>query len=259
MKKDVISKEILKEIIKDIAKYILKIEINNLEFIDSENQRVESRRADIVALVDKKFILHLEIQSSYEKDMPLRMLRYYTDIKLNSKYPIFQYVVYLGKGNLPNKIEDKLLKYEYNLIDMKKIDCNYFLNQNTPEAIVLAILCDFKGKKPTEIAEHIITKLKTLTDENGFRKYVIMLEELANSQELKEYIKEAEVRLSDVRLEDLPSYEIALIRVIEKGLKNGFDINALSLLTGMKEEEIKKIKEEIKKIKEKLENETKRC
>jgi len=138
---------------------------------------------------------------------------------------------------------------------MKTIDCNYFLNQNTPEAIVLAILCDFKGKKPTEIAEHIITKLKTLTDENGFRKYVIMLEELANSQELKEYIKEAEVRLSDVRLEDLPSYEIGYERaleqtklaVIKNGLKNGVDIKILSLLTNMKEEEIKKIKEELEK------------
>jgi len=57
----------------------------------------------------------------------------------------------------------------------------------------------------------------------------------------------------------LPSYEIgyerALIKgieqtkseVIKNGLKNGVDIKILSLLTNMKEEEIKKIKEELEK------------
>jgi len=45
MSKDIVSKEIVKKLVIDIAKYILNIEINDLEFIDKELQRVEDRRA----------------------------------------------------------------------------------------------------------------------------------------------------------------------------------------------------------------------
>jgi len=222
MEKDVISKDIIKNIVKDISKYILHLEINELEFLDTESHRIESRRADIVALVDKRFILHLELQSSYDSNMIYRMLRYYTDIKQkNKKYPVYQYVVYLGKKSLKSSLTDVGLNYSYRLIEMKKIDCNYFLAQNTPDAIVLAILCDFKSKDESEIVGIILDKIKTLTDENGFRRYVIMLEELATSQEVKEGLKEFEMRLSDVKFEDLPSYKIVLKRGIEQGIEQG--------------------------------------
>ena len=222
MEKDTITKEIFKNIVEDIAKYILKLEIQNLSFIDMESQRIESRRADIVALVDDKFILHIELQSSYDSEMPYRMLRYYTDIKQNNKkYPIHQYVVYLGKQNIKNNLKDAGLDYNYNLIDMKKIDCEYFLEQNTPDALVLAILCDFKTKSETEVINFILNKLKKLTDENGFRRYVIMLEELAKTQEVKDGIKELKMRLSDVKFEDLVSYQIVLERGFNKGISQG--------------------------------------
>jgi len=222
MYKDTISKDILKNIIVDIAKYILKIEIKQINFIETESQRVESKRADIVALVDNSFILHLEIQSSYDSNMLYRMMRYYVDIKQNNKsYPIYQYVIYLGKQNLKTKIKDNLVDYSYNLIDMKSLDCEYFLNQNKPDALVLAILCDFKDKTESEVVSLILNKLKHLTDESGFRRYVIMLEELATTQELKEGIKEFEMRLSDVKFEDLVSYKIVLNRGIEQGIEQG--------------------------------------
>jgi len=34
---------------------------------------------------------------------------------------------------------------------MHSIDYQYFINQNTPDAIVMAILCDFKGEPEKEI------------------------------------------------------------------------------------------------------------
>ena len=82
MQKDIISKEILKETIEDISKYILNIELNRFEFIDKEFERIEGKRADIVLNVDNNYILHLEIQSSYDHLMSNRMLRYCLDIKL---------------------------------------------------------------------------------------------------------------------------------------------------------------------------------
>ena len=63
MQKDTISKDILKTIIQDISLYILKLDIQKLELLDMEFERVESRRADIVAKINDEFLLHLEIQN----------------------------------------------------------------------------------------------------------------------------------------------------------------------------------------------------
>ena len=88
-KKDIISKEVINTLVKDIAKYILHIEVDKLTLIDKEFQRVEDRRADVVANVDDKYILHLEIQNQNDKTMPLRMMRYFTDISFITK-PTYQ-------------------------------------------------------------------------------------------------------------------------------------------------------------------------
>jgi len=181
-RKDLISKDILKELLKDIAKYFLNLEINNITFLDKELERIEKREADIVANVDDKFILHLEIQNSNDKTMANRMLRYYTDILKITNLPIKQYLIYIGKEKpkFELKIDRDLIKYSYNFIDIKDIDCEVLLNQNSPEALVLAILCDFKDKKPKDVIKYIIDRLRDYTDENlnQYRKYIMMLETL---------------------------------------------------------------------------------
>jgi hypothetical protein len=48
-----------------------------------------------------------------------------------------------------------------------------------------------------------------------------MLEEISTLRNLKEVIKEVNMRLSDIRWEDLPSYEIGMQKGIQKGLEKG--------------------------------------
>jgi hypothetical protein len=65
----------------------LDIEDDSIELLETEQQRIELRRADLVARVrqrhsEESFILHLEIQNDNDAAMPLRMLRYFTDIQL---------------------------------------------------------------------------------------------------------------------------------------------------------------------------------
>ena len=147
-KKDIVSKEIVTKLVKEIAKYILNIEVNNLTLLDKEFQRVEDRRADVVANVDNKYILHIEIQNNNHKQMELRMMRYYTDIKFITTLPVKQYLIYIGKEKLRmnNYIKDFDFTYKYNIIDVKNIDCETFIKMDTPESLVLSILCDFKDK-----------------------------------------------------------------------------------------------------------------
>ena len=221
--KDIISKDAINTLIIDIAKYILKIDVQTLTLIDKEFQRVEDRKADVVANIDDKFILHLEIQNQNDKNMPLRMMRYYTDIKFITRLPIKQYLIYIGKNSLsmPNYVKDEDFIYKYNIIDMKNIDCEEFIKLDTPDSLVLAILCDFKDKNKQSIINYIIKRLKELTDDKDFRKYMIMLEELSENRKLKELVKQGEKMLSEINYTKLPSYELGFEIGEETGIQKG--------------------------------------
>ena len=52
---------------------------------------------------------------------------------------------------------------------------------------------------------------------------MLKLEELSSLRDLKEVFKECEMRLSEVRLEDLPSYEIGFKKGIDDGFKQGIE------------------------------------
>ncbi len=221
MKKDLVSKEIIKEILKDIAKYFLNLEINdNITFLDKELKRIEKREADIVANINDEFILHLEIQNSNDKNMPIRMARYYLDILSITDLPIKQYVIYIGKHkpNFQIELNRDLFSYKYNFIDVKTIDCDLLLKQNSPDALVLAILCDFKDKNPKDVIQYIINNLRNHTEGNEYKKYVLMLETLSSNRDLEKTVKEVEM-LRTTTYQDLPSWQIGL----EMGQKEGFE------------------------------------
>ncbi len=229
MKKDTTTKKVIKTITEDIAKYILDLDISEVEFIDKELQRVEKREADIVAKCNingNLEILHIEIQNNNDSKMPLRMMRYYTDIKtLYPKLPIRQYLIYIGKDKCYIKagIKDTDIEFRYNLIDMHTIDCEKLLQMDTPDALVLSILCDFKGRDEREIIKYILSRLRELTDndEHKLDKYMLILDTLSGNRELQDVVKEVAKMLRDTRFEDLPIYQVVLERGIERGIEKG--------------------------------------
>ncbi len=229
MKKDITAKDTIKTITQDIAKYILELNVTDIEFVDKELQRIEKREADIVALcrVDgTKAILHLEIQNDNDKTMHHRMLRYYTDIKQRfDPLPIYQYLVYIGKPKLSMqaKIVETNISFSYNIIDMHTIDCQKFLSMDSPDALVLAILCDFKDRDEKDVITYIITRLRELTKDNNHKlgKYMLALEELSTNRNLQNTLEEVERMLRDMKIEELPGYKIALERGVERGMQKG--------------------------------------
>jgi len=226
-KKDIISKDVITKLIKDIAKYILNIEVNNLTLIDKELQRVEDRKADVIANVDNKYILHIEIQNQNDKTMPLRMMRYFTDIAFISDLPIKQYMIYIGKEklNMSNIIKGIDFEYKYNIIDMKTIDCEKFIKLDTPDSLVLAILCDFKDKNPQDIVNYIIKRLyeHSKNNEKMFREYMLMLEELSKNRNLEKAVQKGEDMLTEINYETLPSFYLGFEKGEEKGIEKGIE------------------------------------
>jgi hypothetical protein len=225
--KDIVSKEVLQHLAADIANLLLALDIeqDSVELLQTEQQRVESRRADMVARMRKrqtgeKLILHVEIQNANDNTMPIRMLRYLSDILL--QYPdeqVYQYVVYIGKRNLsmPNQLVQPAFSYHYYLLDMHDIDCSLLLMQDTPEALVIAILCDFKERPTQDVVNYIVTRLHELTgdDEQRFRNYYQMLETLAENRDLQTNLAEAKDMLTQVDVTRFSTYRWGL----EAGIK----------------------------------------
>ena len=139
-KKDIVSKQVIKHLTVDLAHYLLGLDIDpdRIELLPTEQQRIEDRRADLVARVvdratGREFILHIEIQNDNQAEMPLRMLRYYTDIRLSyPKHELRQFLVYIGKSPLTMAagIDEPGHQYHYQLIDMHNIDCEALLAQD---------------------------------------------------------------------------------------------------------------------------------
>jgi len=84
----------------------------------------------------------------------------------------------------PSLNEPELLDYRYGLLDMHQIDCAGLLAQDNPDALVLAVLCDFRDRKPQEIVTYIVRRLRELlgANERGFRDYMAMLEILSKNR-----------------------------------------------------------------------------
>ena len=153
-------------------------------------------------------------------------------------------------------INEKIDDYLTNILNFYKIADPVFFKDLLLDTID-------KDKNEREVIKQILSRLLQLTkNENEFKKYLLMLEELSTSRNLKEEIKEAEMGLQNLTWEDLPSYEIGLERGIEKGMqegiqkglekgliegeilayyKLGLDIQTISQKMKLPEEEIKKI------------------
>lgn len=232
--KDIISKHIFKRIFIDVATYIFKLPLAEVELIETESQRIEERRADLIAnVVDyqgKAFIVHLEIQNQNQAIMPDRMLRYLSDIRLNyPKQSVYQYLLYIGKApfSMADGITSEQLQYRYQVIDMHDLDYRFFLNQNSADALVLAILCDFKDTEPRAVVHEILQRLIAIQQNNikGLRDYVSMLEILADNRDLQLDIQE-EFKMLEVHIERLPSFVIGEERGIKKGIEQGIEQGA---------------------------------
>jgi len=252
MKKDITSKEAIAAITKDIAHHLLNLEVTNIEFVDKELKRIEKREADIVAkchIDGIEQILHLEIQNSNDKTMAKRMLRYYTEIKMRfDNLEIKQYIVYIGKAklNMSDTIRDKNLDYRYTIVDMHTIDCEELIKLDTPDALVLSILCDFKGRDELEVLLHITKRLTELTKDDEYRlsKYMLMLETLSENRDLKDKLEKAEEMLRDIKMEDLPSYSLGYKSGVNIGLSQGLSQGIVDTATMM----IKKFKLSVEEV-----------
>ena len=116
------------------------------------------------------------------------------------------------------------LSYRYEVIDMHQMDHRRFLDQAAPDAWLMAVLCDFKGRPAREVLHELLSKLLQASGEDSarFREYLSILEILASNRNLNVDIQE-EVKMLQIEIEQLPTYQIGKEQGIEKGIEKGLE------------------------------------
>ena len=230
--KDIISKRLLKRLLVDFGTQLFKLDIVEADLLSNEQPRIEGKRADLVARVKNangiSYILHIEVQNDNRVDVPLRMLRYYTDLALEHMgEEIRQYLLYIGKAPLtmPDHVQTPSWRYNYVVLDIRRVSSKNFLNSHNPDALVLAILCDPEGLNANALVVHIIKELRRLHGAklDSLRDSLMMLDILAGNRDLQNIVKKNAEMLIDV--EKLGIYQLVKekgeARGLEKGLAQG--------------------------------------
>lgn len=112
--------------------------------------------------------------------------------------------------------------YRYRVLDMHQVDCQALLDQDTPDAWVLAVLCDFQNRAPREIIHTILTRLLERLHDTPphLREYIEMLDILASNRDLNLNIHE-ELDMLAIDIEKLATYQIGLKKGRAKGIAEG--------------------------------------
>ena len=252
---DVISKSLVRQIVRGMAQHLLGLDIVELTELPNEKHRVEARHADIVMQATDQtggqFILHLELQNANHPRMPLRMLRYYTDIAWDHPdLPIYQYLIYTGTARLsmPDYVQHDDWRYEYRIVNVSDLDYQDFIVTDSPSALVLAILCDFKGQPTQIVLETILQRLTELLADtpDELRNHLKMMELLSANRNIEPLFKTVEMNmLSRMNIERMPSYQIGwelgeeigrqkmAFSIANSLLQQGVSIDIVSTTTGL--------------------------
>ena len=236
----------LREVISNLPHKFVEILTNKqgIKLLDTSLPNVKDKRADLIVELEDKTIFHLELQSSNDNKMAYRMLEYYLLIKekFNTE-KIYQLVLYVGfkKINMKNFIDNDVLKFKYNLKDIREIDCNsLFLSEDLDDKII-AVLCNIENKN--KYVNLIIENILKL-DENERKDYIIKLLSFSRyrpdiNERLLNDIKEKVMPIT-IDLQNDPYFNKGLKTGIQKGIQKG-KIIVLKELGFSKEEIAKKL------------------
>jgi predicted transposase YdaD len=136
----------LRDIISNIPHKFVEILTGKraVKILDNTFPSVKERKADLILEMEDGSIFHLELQTNNDKDMPFRMAEYLLLIakKYNTKN-VNQMVLYVGDGkpNMETDLRVGRMTYDYELRDIKEIECKELLDSDSIEDKILAVLC----------------------------------------------------------------------------------------------------------------------
>ena len=248
---DKILKENIGELFLVLSKKYLRVEIKHSEELKDKLQTTLEKEADFLRKVEtpqgEQLIVHLEFQTSDEKQMVYRMQEYFAILQKKYQLPVRQFVIYVGE-KLP-QMRTELSRNEvftgFELMNLKEIHYTQLLDSNIPEEVILAILGDFNNQTSEKVLRQIIVKLQKLSNAPiTLNKYLRQLFVFARLRNLTEVTQK---QLNTMAF----TYDIEKDAFFKRGKEKGREEGRLEgRLEGMQEGKLEGIQEGLQKGKE---------
>jgi len=199
-------------------------------WLNVEFPEVQQTHVDLLGVAQNRQLIGLELQSTNDMNLPLRMAEYaLRTYRLYGEFPD-QYVLYVGEAELrmPSELAGPRFACRYQILDIRSIDEEWRLNSPFAGDNILAILTNNRDRRQT--IQRILQRIATLeTDRRGdaFQKLTI----LAELRKLGDTIK-AEVKHMPI-LDDIMDHDLlgpAIRQGMQKGLEQGVQRGELTIL-----------------------------
>jgi hypothetical protein len=145
---------------------------HNIEF-----PKVESRRADLLGETENGELVHIELQSSNDEDMPRRMLEYYLDVHRElHRYPT-QVLLYVGDKapGMETRLHGPNLDYSYRLVDVRDLDGERLLKSERVDDNIVALLTRLSDRRrAAQLVLQQIAALVSPAREEAFERLFIL-------------------------------------------------------------------------------------
>jgi predicted transposase YdaD len=229
----------IKEIFQSLPQRLLQMLCGSeiTELLTVEQPSVKMRKPDFVARLKNGRILHLEIQSGDEANMPWRMLEYYPPIRREYGQPPIQVVLYVGEEaiNIAASIEEDRLSYSYDAIDIREFDGEPLIESDSPADNLIAILCRVDDIR--EASQRILEKLSQLPGKEAKDAVakLLVLSKLRKSQNIVAEEVKRIMQLTREDLIDIPIISDAILLSEEMAEERGEKKGEASMLSTMLE------------------------
>lgn len=183
---DKIFKENIEELLPFLVTRLLGVNADQLEEMPDELQITTERKPDFLKKVNdpnEPYLLHIEFQSKRDYEMPYRMNEYYAMLLRKYRIPVRQVVLQIGRpvSARTARLTTDVLRFRYQLLNLRDVDYQLFLNSQQPEEIILAVLANFHGTEPRKVLTWLLEKLNLTVGQQShrFEKYANQLLVLA--------------------------------------------------------------------------------
>lgn len=253
--KYVMGDEKSKDILKTILELILKIKIEEIEYLNietvEESIKIKGKRLDLRILTDNKNI-NIEVNSCYKTYMHVRNMAYMCNLYerhiltgkiYNNKTEFIQINLTYG---IPKKDTKIIRRYEMSDDDGKLFVNNFVIYEINMEKIMnfwydnkKEEIEKFKYLIMLDLGEENLKKLSK-TDK-VVEKYMERLVRINENPEFQEYMskEEDDKRIRNSELEE--GIKTRTVEIVNNMLKHGDDINYISEITNLSVDEIKEI------------------
>ncbi len=190
-------------------------------WLNVEMPQVQTSRVDLLGRTDVSSLVHVELQSTNDARMALRMAEYALHIYRRFKQFSKQIVLYVGEERvrMAKSLSGPDLEFQYTLIDIRSLDSRFLLESPHIEDNLLAVLAGFQNQGDT--VRLILARIAALEEPErsaAFERFLI----ISGRRRLASTVEEEAEKMPI--LNDIMDHEVigpAILKGLEQGIQQG--------------------------------------